>query len=372
LVTNGADEAMPYMSSDRFAFKAKHDGKIIELTDEYALVQYDNGEKDLVNLMEVIEKNSDGGYFLPLKLDINKGLRVGSHVKANDIIAYDKESYSDNLGETGNLAYKIGKLAKVAVINSDEGFEDSGIITESLAKKLATRINYQFSVILDKDTIVYNIAKVGQHVEAGEPLLTYQKPFTDEDANAIIKAMSTNSDKVSELGKKTLDSHVTGTVTGIKIFRTVELDELSDSLRKIVDDYERPLKKMQKVIDDNNLDKSLIPAHYKLATEGKLKKAEDSVLLEVYVEYLDTVGVGDKIVAFSANKMVIKDLIPQELAPYTDSRPNEPVEAFVSESSIDRRLVSSTLIIGALGHLMIELDRSVKDLMGIEYDDSSL
>jgi hypothetical protein len=87
---------------------------------------------------------------------------------------------------------------------------------------------------------------------------------------------------------------------------------------------------------------------------------------------LDTVGVGDKIVAFSANKMVIKDLIPQELAPYTDSRPNEPVEAFVSESSIDRRLVSSTLIIGALGHLMIELDRSVKDLMGIEYDDSSL
>ena len=370
LVTNGADEAMPYMSSDRFAFKAKHDGKVIELTDEYALIQYDNGEKDLVSLIEVIEKNSDGGYFVPLKLDINKGIKVGSRVKANDIIAYDKESYSDNLGETGNLSYNIGKLAKVAIINSDEGFEDSGIITESLAKKLATRVNYQFSVILDKDTIVYDIAKVGQHVEAGEPLLTYQKPFADEDANAIMKALSANADKVSELGKKTLDSHVTGTVKGIKIFRTVELDELSDSLRKIVDDYERPLKRMQKIIDDNNLDKSIVPAHYKLATEGKLKKAEDAILVEIYVEYLDTVGVGDKIVAYSANKMVIKSIIPQELAPYTNSRPNEKIDSFVSVTSIQKRIVASTLILGSLSHLMIELDRSVKDIMGIPYDDS--
>ena len=329
-------------------------------------------EKDLINLIETVDKNSDGGYFVPTKLDLNNGIKLGKRVKKNDIIAYDKESYSANLGESGNLAYNIGKLAKVAIINSDEGFEDSGIVTEKLAKKLATRVDYQFSIILDKDSIVYDIVKVGQHVEAGESLLTYQKPFKDEDANAILKNLGTDSDEISKLGKRELECEVTGTVKAIKIFRTVELDELSPSLKQIVDKYEKPLRKMEKIVRDNNLDISQVPAHYKLATEGKLKKAEDSVVIEVYVEYLDTVGVGDKIVAFSANKMVIKNIIPEELAPYTDSRPNESIDAFVSESSIDRRLVTSTLIFGSLSHLMIELDRSVKDIMCIKYDDSTL
>ena len=372
LVTNGSDEAMPYMSSDRFAFKAKKSGKIIEISDNYVLIEYDDGEKDLVNLMEIIDKNSDGGYYVPLKLDLAKGMKVGKKIKENDIIAFDKESYSDELGETGNLAYNIGKLTKVAIINSDEGFEDSGIITESLAKKLATRVDYQYSMILDKQSIIYNIAKVGQHIEAGESLMTWQNPFEDEDANAIMKTLGASADEVSNLGKRELVSTVTGTVKGIKIFRTVELDELSDSLKKIVNDYEKPLRQMEKVVKANNLDISQVPAHYKLDTVGKLKKAEDSVLVEIYVEYTDINGIGDKIVAYSANKMVIKQIIPQELAPYTDFRPNEKIDAFLSESSIDKRLVASTLIFGSISKLMIELDRSVKDIMGISYDDSTI
>ena len=68
--------------------------------------------------------------------------------------------------------------------------------------------------------------------------------------------------------------------------------------------------------------------------------------------------------------MVIKSIIPQELAPYTNSRPNEKIDSFVSVTSIQKRIVASTLILGSLSHLMIELDRSVKDIMGIPYDDS--
>lgn len=80
----------------------------------------------------------------------------------------------------------------------------------------------------------------------------------------------------------------------------------------------------------------------------------------------------DKIVYYSANKATEKNLFPLGQEPYTDFRPNEKIDAFVSEISIDKRMVTSTLIYGGLQKLMIELDRSVKDIMGIKYDDSTV
>ena len=75
-------------------------------------------------------------------------------VQANQILAYDKLSFSNSLGESDNLAYNIGKLAKVAVLNTDDNFEDSGIITESLSKSLATPIVLKEDRVLEKDAYV--------------------------------------------------------------------------------------------------------------------------------------------------------------------------------------------------------------------------
>ena len=370
LVTNGADEALLYLSTDRFAFKAKKKGKVEEITDEYILIAYEDGTKDFVNLKETIEKNSDGGYYVPLKLDAMKGLKVGSRVQEGQVLAYDKYSFSNSLGETDTLAYNVGKLAKVAVINSDEGFEDSGVITERMASKLATRVNLAMEVTLDKQTQVISMKKVGDQVEAGEALMVWQAPFDDEEADALMKSLT--GEDVSELGKRRLKSEVTGVVRGIKMYRTIELEDMSDSLRKVVEDYERPLKALRKKLEENNLDVSQIPAHYILPPTGKLKKCQNAVLIVYYVEYKDTVGVGDKVVYFSANKAVEKNIIPLGKEPYTTFRPNEPIDAFVSEVSIDKRMVTSTIIYGSLQKLMIELDRSVKDIMGIKYDDSTV
>ena len=370
LVTNGADEAMPYLTSDKFAFKAKQDGKIIEINDNYIMLEYVDGTKDYINLTETIEKNSDGGYFVPLKLDKYKNFKLGEKIKANQIIAYDKYSFSNSLGEGDNLAYNIGKLAKIAIINTDEGFEDSGVITEKMAKKLATRINLKYEVTLDKGCNIFYKAEIGKHVESQDDLLIWQTPFDDEDGNALMKSLSQG--EVSELGKRKLKSEVTGTVTGMKIFRTVEIDELSDSLKKLVTEYEAPYVELEKKLKENNIDTSQIPAHYILPPTGKLKKAQDAIIIEFYVEYLDTVGIGDKIVYFSANKAVEKSIIPEGKEPYTEFRPNETIDAFVSETSIDKRIVSSSLIYGSLQKLMVELDRSVKDILGIKYDDSTV
>ena len=184
--------------------------------------------------------------------------------------------------------------------------------------------------------------------------------------------ISSDLDDISELGKRRIKSEVTGTLKGIKIFRTTELSEMSDSLRKIITEYEKPLVAESKKLTQLGLPTTNIPAHYILPATGKLKKAQNAVYIEFYVEYLDTVGVGDKVVYNSANKAVEKSIFPEGLEPYTDFRPNEIIDAFVSESSIDKRIVTSTFVYGSLQKLMIELDRHVKDIMGITYDDSTI
>lgn len=371
LVVNGAEEAMPYITTDRFAFKAKQDGKVIEYKEnDYAIIEYKDKTKDYIDLNEEIEKNSDGGYYVPMKIDVIKNFKVGKTFKANDILAYDKYSFDNSVGESDNLAYMCGKLSKIAILNSDECFEDSAAITESLANELATRVDLKFDVRINKDTNIISMMNVGDHVEAAHPLLVWQTPFEDEDANALMKALASSEDEVSELGKRTLESGVTGTITDIKIFRTVDVSELSPSLKKIVNAYEKPYKEKINTMKKHGLSTSNVRACDKLEPVGKLKKCEDCVLFEFYVEYMDTVGIGDKVVFYSANKGVTKTLIPTGKEPYTEFRPNESIDAFVGQISIDKRMVTSTMIYGSLQKLMIELDRSVKDIMGIPYDDS--
>ena len=370
LVTSGADEVMPYLTTDRFAFKAKNDGIVLECTSDHILVEYIDGKKDYINLKETIEKNSDGGYYVPLKLDIADGIKEKVKFKKEQILAFDKYSFSNKLGESNNIAYNIGKLAKIAVLNTDEGFEDAGIISSSMAKKLATRVDIKFETVINKDSRVFSIAKVGDHIEASDDLVVWEDAFDDEDAEAVMAAIT--GDEFTDIGKKKLKSEVTGIVKGIKIFRTVELDELSPSLKKIVSEYEKPLKDEEELLKKNGLSTSKVPAHYKLNPTGKMKRAQEAILIEFYVEYLDTVGVGDKIVYNSANKAVEKGIFPEGLEPYTEFRPNEKIDAFVADSSISKRLVTSTFMYGAIQKAMVELDRSVKDIMGIPYDDSTI
>lgn len=370
LVTTGADEAMPYLTSNQFAFKAKMKGIIEEVNKDYIIIKYEDGTYDYVNLEENLKKNSDGGYYVTLKLDKVPDLKKGMTVSENQIVAYDKLSFSNSLGESDNLAYNVGKLTKVAVLNTDDNFEDSGIITEKLSHSLATPIVLKEDRVLEKDAYIYEMAKVGQKVEVGDPLLVWKDNYGDEDARALLKTLS--KDEVSELGKKKITSPVTGVVQGIKMYRTVDLDKLSESLQTYLSQYEEKYEKLGKKLEGYGIDKSKVPAYYALGTTGKLKKAQDAVYIEFFIKYEDTVGIGDKIVMMSANKQVISRLIPDDLAPYTASRPNEHIDAIVAEVSISKRMVQSIAVYGSLQRLMVELDRKVKDILEIPYDDSTV
>lgn len=371
LVTNGADEALPYMTSDTFSWKAKGKGKIVEKTDDYMVIKYDDPKikSEFVDLRERVEKNSDGGFYLTIQLETD--LKEGATVKPGQIVAYDHHSYSDIVGATDNIAATPGVLTKIAIPITYEGYEDSTIVTDYLSRAMESEILIKKERALDKNTNVYFLVKKGTKIQEGDPLLIYQNAYDDKDVNILLKNLAKDElgeEAVSELGRITLKSKYTGVVQDVKILRTAEISEMSDSLKKIVTAYESNIKKYKKVMQKYDTeDINAFDADYKLEPTGSLKDCADGVKIIIYIKYFDKLSVGDKLVNWAALKGVVKYIPPVGQEMYSEYRPEEEVSSMFSMDSINARMVSSIQINGAINKGLIELDRQVKEIMGIKW-----
>ena len=362
LVTTGADAAMPYLASDMFAHKAKKKGKVKEINDKYMIVEYFDGTTEFVNLDEQTMKNSDGGFFITLQLKTD--LKVGQAVKEDTILAYDKKSFSTQVG-SGQVSYNMGCITKSAILTTEDGYEDSGVCSEWLSEAMSSDIVVMKSVSLPPMTNIIKIVSKGQPIQEGEPMLIFQNSFDEEDANLLLKNLNNEDGDVTEIGRNIIKSKVTGIIADIKIYRTCELDELSESLRKICTSHENKIKAIKKISDkaSNEVHTDSIE---KLPQVGKLKNV-DGVLIEIYMKYHDKLSVGDKL-SSNANKNVLMHVYKDEDAPYTDYRPNEKIDLLASCSALDGRMITSIIKIGALNKVMIELSRSVCDIMGVKWN----
>ena len=375
LVSNGADQALPYLTSDTFAHKAKWNAVVEEITNDYMIIANKSNpkEKEFIDLREKVEKNSDGGFFITIKLDTFKNYKKGDSIKAGDIVAYDKSSYSDTVG-VGNLAYNIGTLTKIAIMHTDKGFEDSAIISQSLSEKMASEIVLQVDVLMDAKDIDIQCVEVGKQLHEGEVIMSYRAALEDQDATDIINKMvqknagSDSKELMDEIGKIKVKSKVTGKLQDIKVYSTIPTSEMSKSLASFVNKYNGPVDKMKSKLSKLGIDGSQYGTSGVLPPVGKLKHCEGKVLVEFYIKYHDKMSVGDKLVYFSALKGVVKEIFPEGKEPYSEYRPEEKVHSFLPVGSINARMVSSVLTLGSINKVLIELDRHVKDIMGVKWD----
>jgi hypothetical protein len=375
LVTYGADEAMPYMISDTFAYKAPFDGKIKEITDDYIALESNDNETHYV-ATETISKNVNTGTFNAIKL--KSDLKVGQKFKEGSIIAHDPLSFSGEVGQTDNLAYNVGCMAKVGVVAYPFGFEDSCKITKQLARNMMSQVTTKKEINLGKNANVFNLINKGDDVQQGQSLMVIQNSFDDEDLNIVLKNMITDEDGDSEviddLGRIPVKSKYTGRIEDIKIFRTVELSELSPTLRKLCEKYEAPTKKLRNQMkkEKNNQVYSDVVEQpdYKLEPTGQLKGIPngEGVQIRISITYNDIMAWGDKLTFTVALKGTVGDTYDEDKVPYSSYRKDEHIDTLLNSTSVNKRMTPSVFKIGGSNKFAIELGRQVKDMLGIPYD----
>lgn len=373
LISNGVDEVIKYQLSSDFVVIAEEDGVVVDYNDKtkILIVEYKSGKHRAVNLAPSIVKNGGGGFYLANQL-ITK-YKVGDRFKKDDTLAWHKDFFKED--RLNGVRMNVGVLEKVAIISSYNTYNDSTVITEKLANDAKASMTFCKSVVVGKNSNIYNMKKIGDHIQIGDSLLDYDVSFEDSDLNKLLSHLSEENKQVLEENSvNSIKSKYAGNIIDIKIYSTVELEELSPSLSSIVKSYYSRISEKKKFVskyDPNN--NSIVKCGLLLnETTGKIEpniygvlkgeKVEDSVLIEFYIEHDDVMGVGDKLAYFTALKGIIGEIIPKGYEPYSEFRPNEEISSLIGPSAIIKRQTPS-IIVTVLGNkVIVELKRKLEEI----------
>jgi hypothetical protein len=366
LISNGVDEIAPTSLSDEFSVTADEDGKVIEIKDNFMIIKYKSGKTQAVQLGDRYHANPASGFYVDNKLTTH--LKANDSFKKGEVIAYHEKFFTR--GFDGVVRLNVGPIAKVAFMSTYSTYEDSGMMTESFSRKLASNITMLETIKLDATANVESIVKIGDEVEIGDPLVVLGLGDTgDKSVDNFLKSFRADSgSSIIDSAKRVFKSKHAGKVVDIKMYTTKSMDRLSDSLFKILDAHFKDNAKKKKVLD--KYDKS--SAVYKMGVmldhpTGPLKGQEikgirTDVLIEIFIEHEDLQSVGDKLVAYAASKQVIAEVVPVGEEPYTESNPDEEISVFVSARSILKRMIPSITVTATGNKVLIETKKKIKEI----------
>ena len=267
------------------------------------IVQYKNGKSQAIDTKPKVVKNSSSGFYISNKFDSK--FKQGDKVKKNDILAYENKFFTDD-GHNGNR-FNIGSLQKIAIMSAYSTYEDSTFVTNKLAKDMSSEIVMMKDVVIGKNANIDHIVKIGDEIHVGDLLVSFETSYDDNQLNKFLASVGDElKEEIKSLGKVPIKSKYSGVIEDIKLYSSVDLEELSPSLQKIVKAYYNKINKKKKIIDKYDKNDGIIKAgllfneptgKIKPTPDGKLKGKEvfEGVLIEFYIKYHDTIAVGDKI-----------------------------------------------------------------------------
>lgn len=376
LISNGVEGAIHYHLSDDFSIVAKGDGKVVEVNEQLGIimVEYDavKGKPKQYKAIDInprVVKNGAGGFYLSNKMTCD--LKLNQRFKKDDILAYDSKFFTDS--EIDGNRFNIGSLQKVAIMSNYATYEDSTFITKKLSEDMAADIVMQKSVVLGKNANIDHLVKIGDQVTVGDELLSFEISFEDDSLNKFLSSIGDSlKEEIKTLGKTKVKSKYTGIIEDIKIYSTVDLEELSPSLQKIVGSYYNGINKKKKMLNkyeqgDSSYKCGVLinePTGKIETKDGKVKGNEvgEGVLIEIYIKYRDIMGVGDKVTFFTALKSIIGEVVPEGYEPSSEFRPEEEVSSFIAPGAILARMTPSILLTAAGNKVLVELKRSLQEI----------
>jgi hypothetical protein len=253
-------------------------------------------------------------------------------------------------------------------------FEDGTFITKKISNEMASDIVYQKPVVIGKNSNVDYIVKVGQEIKVGDELIRFDQSFEEESLNKFLSTIGQElQEEIKNLGKTPIKSKISGVVEDIKLYCTVELEDLSPSLRKIVKEYYADIKQEKNMVDKYDKSSGVYKAGVlfnepsektTMTNDGKVKGVEvnEGVYFEFYIKYTDKVGIGDKLTFFSALKSIVSEIIPEGYEPYTEYRPNEEISSFVAPGAVLARMTPSVLPTMFCNKVLVELKNKLKTI----------
>lgn len=376
MITNGMDKVLPYHLSKEFAVVAEDDGVIVERKNNIVIIEYKNGKHQAIDTSVNVKKNSAAGFYITTQLMCDK--KVGDKVKKNEVVGYEKSAFRKNNDDLSATMTR-GPFTKIAVIPRWDCYEDSAPVTEATSMRMSSSLVTEETAVLKPNMDVFHIAKIGDKISSGDPLLKFDQFSQDAEVqdlmNIIRSKLKEGGDEFIDSTATTIKAHYTGEIVDIKIYSTVPLDDMSESMRKIVSDYYSRINGKINVLNkyknsgDNNYYMcgqrvaeypEPIPANDRGLLKGE-RVGDDGILFCFYIKYHDYIKKGDKVTAEFALKGIISNVIEPGLEPYSEYRPDEPIGYILAPHSPTARKTTGIFKTMFINKLLIEKKRQLME-----------
>lgn len=346
-IRTGYECVIPNKTSSTYVGKAKQDGKITNIDPKLKLVTitYKDGTIDVFEFGDI--KGEASGMGVNHAIAVIPDLKIGSLVKANDIITYHEDFFQfDPI--TRQVAWCHGIPATVAIMGKDVTLEDSNLISTELAEKLRFDSIYTRTITVSVDMIVDSYADVGSKVSFNDPLIRMKY----EDMLDIVGDVDELFDDLKQIEYR---SKHNGEVVGIHVYHSAEV--LNASLTQFIQKVTAKSKRKANVTKGTRKEEkystvTLVPAGTRI--QG-VQISDTDVLIIFSIKSNIACGIGDKIIFDNSLKSVVGRV---EEKPITTEE-GKVVDAVFGANSIQNRIITSPLIYGIADRILEQAEQDI-------------
>lgn len=362
LVSTGANYTVHKLLGSNFIFRAKDNGYVETIDNEtnIAVLKYNSGAYDAIDLAPTQAKNTASGFYTPSRLIM--AVKDGEKFTKDQVIAYHSNFFAPAAGE---VEYLGGTLCKMAIASNDACYEDSCVVSERLVNKCASNVTMKATYALDANAEIVSLVNIGDHVHVNDVLLEYADAYDDPSTVKFIQSLSAEDSNI--ISNRQITSKNDGHIADIEIFYNVPFEELSKSIQDAIKKVNSISEKRIKMLNDKGISATGIKIKNSNAI-GKTKidqKEFNGVIINFYIEHLDTLGHGDKITASVANKGTVSQLNTLDKSALSAYRhtDDETIDLIMSPSGIVSRKTMSLLVQLYFNKLLVELGRQINNII---------
>lgn len=300
-ILTGAETMIAHITSPTQANVAIDNGRVTAMDDATVTVTYGSGQKQYVESYPVgrVFGNHEGHTY---PHDLVTKLKVGDKVGKGDVISYNTKFFTENPFNPKQVDWMQGTIAPIAFMEAEYTLEDTNLLGPELSEELSTEGTGVRNITTRFDQALHNVCKVGDEVDSDTiiALLEDQISTTSdafrEDSVHTLRALSSHAPKAKYSGR----------VDKIEVFYNGELEDMSESLRKLVQASDR-IRKKAAGSDASQAVSGRVNGTMRV--DGNPVELNTAVI-RVYISYWSKAIGGSKVVFANQMKSTIREVSP--------------------------------------------------------------
>lgn len=343
----GMGRAIVSRMGPEFAQVAQNHGEVIEKSEDHIVVKYKDGVEQRVPL-GLIHTSAEGSMY-PNTLATS--LEVGDKVKPFDVISYNTGFFKQSPFDPRRVDYMEGCNARIAIREATYTVEDSSSISVDFAKRMLTQVSKPKSVkISDFHQNVTGLVKVGDSVDLDTILCTIEDTVSS-DAGLYDEA---TREALRRWSAMTPRAKVVGKVEKIEVFYNGDIEDMSESLQKIVAESEKSRKRLAKKLGVEYTT-GYVPRNVRI--DGA-NLEQDQAIIIIHITTPVGMGIGDKLVVGNQGKSTVGEIL------FGNNRTleGENVDVIFGAKSFIDRIITSPFVNGTTNTLMRYIGESAYEM----------